>query len=94
MALNMTKTCLIAIGLCLLASSSFGQSKTPEGGWPIIYISFEKFGKAINPLLEREAEAGDSSRSKEKGSDVWLRLHNNYLGIAYIFISSLTAQSS
>jgi hypothetical protein len=77
MASNMPKLTLIAIALCLLACLSFAQSKPPAQGWPIIYISFEKFGKAIDPLAQRMAEAGESARSKEKGKDVWLRLHNN-----------------
>jgi hypothetical protein len=28
-------------------------------------------------MNERMAEAGESARSKDKGKDVWLRLHNN-----------------
>ncbi len=67
----------IAIGLSVLANLSFAQSNPPAQGWPIIYINFEKFGKAIDPMSERMAEAGDSARSKEKGKDVWLRLRNN-----------------
>ena len=77
MASSMTKATLIAIALCVLAATSFTQSKPPAEGWPIIYISFEKFGKAIDPMAEHMAEAGESARSKEKGKDVWLRLHNN-----------------
>jgi hypothetical protein len=44
---------------------------------PGIYITFERLGKAINPMDARMAETGESSKSKEKGNDVWLRLHNN-----------------
>jgi hypothetical protein len=73
----MFKLTLIAAAVCLVASLSFAQSKPSAQGWPIIYLSFEKFGEAIDPLAEREAEAGESSRSKKKGRDVWLRLHNN-----------------
>jgi hypothetical protein len=75
--LKMFKLTLIAIAFCLIASISFAQSKPPAQGWPIIYIGFEKFGKAIDPMNERMAEGGDSARSKEKGKDVWLRFHNN-----------------
>jgi hypothetical protein len=44
---------------------------------PTVYITFERFGKAINPLDLPLAEPSETSRSKEKGNDVWLRLHNN-----------------
>ncbi len=74
---DMNKLTLIATALYLFAGLSFGQSKPPAQGWPIIYISFEKFGKAIDPMAEHMAEAGESAKSKEKGKDVWLRLHNN-----------------
>ena len=77
MASFMTKATLIAIALCVFASTAYSQSKAPAEGWPIIYISFEKLGKAIDPMAEHLAEAGESARSKEKGKDVWLRLHNN-----------------
>jgi hypothetical protein len=73
----MFRLTLIATAVCLLAGFAFAQSTPPAQGWPIIYISFEKFGKAIDPMSERMAEGGDSARSKEKGKDVWLRLHNN-----------------
>ena len=73
----MLRLTLIATAFCFVASAGFAQSKPPAQGWPIIYISFEKFGKAIDPMNERMAEAGESARSKDKGKDVWLRLHNN-----------------
>lgn len=44
---------------------------------PSIYITFEKRGKAVNPMDSRLAETGQPSKSKEKGDDIWLRLHNN-----------------
>src|SRR4051812_40237944 len=75
--LKMFKLTLIAIAFCVVASISFAQSKPPAQGWPIIYISFETFAKAIDPMSERMAEDGYSARSKENGKDVWLRLHNN-----------------
>jgi hypothetical protein len=77
MASSMARVILIVIGSCILAGFSFAQSKPPAEGWPIIHISFEKFGKAIDPLAEHLGEAGESIRSKEKGKDVWLRFHNN-----------------
>lgn len=44
---------------------------------PAIYITFERRGEAINPMDSRLAETGETSKSKEKGEDYWLRLHNN-----------------
>ncbi|MGB9181719.1 MAG: hypothetical protein WCB68_20985 [Pyrinomonadaceae bacterium] len=44
---------------------------------PAIYITFERRGKAINIMDSRLAETGETSKSKEKGEDIWLRLHNN-----------------
>jgi hypothetical protein len=44
---------------------------------PAIYITFERRGKAINPMESRLAETGETSKSTEKGDDYWLRLHNN-----------------
>jgi hypothetical protein len=44
---------------------------------PAIYITFERRGKGINPMDSRLAETGETSTSKEKGDDIWLRLHNN-----------------
>jgi hypothetical protein len=59
------------------------NSSTPSSGvriskdHPAIYITFERRGKAINPMDSRLAETGENSKSKEKGEDYWLRLHNN-----------------
>jgi len=44
---------------------------------PAIYITFERRGKAINPMDSRLAETGETSKSQEKSDDIWLRLHNN-----------------
>jgi hypothetical protein len=44
---------------------------------PGVYLTFERLGKAVNPLDTRLMEPSDASNSKQKGSDVWLRLHNN-----------------
>lgn len=44
---------------------------------PSVFLTFERFGKAINPMEARLAEKGGTSKSKEKGEDIWLRLHNN-----------------
>jgi len=44
---------------------------------PAVYITFERRGKALNPMESRLAETGETSKSKERGEDIWLRLHNN-----------------
>src|SRR2546423_554526 len=45
---------------------------------PTVYLTFERFGKAIDPSRSRIAETQvATSESKKKGDDVWLRLHNN-----------------
>jgi len=44
---------------------------------PGIYLTFERLGKAVNSPSTRLMEPSDSSNSKQNGSDVWLRLHNN-----------------
>ena len=77
---------LALLVLCSLTSVVFPQQeKSPATGsgapaskdYPIVYITFERFGKAINPLDTRMAETGEASKPKEKGEDIWLRLHNN-----------------
>lgn len=44
---------------------------------PTVYLTFERYGKAVNPFDVRMLEPSNTAKSKEKGSDVWLRLHNN-----------------
>jgi hypothetical protein len=74
--------------IVLLAASTVGlsQSSSPcdaskdariDKNHPGVYLTFERLGKAINPLDTRLMEPSDASNSKQKGSDVWLRLHNN-----------------
>lgn len=65
------------IAVFLLAASASTQTIPPTKPWPIVHITFEKFGKAIDPMQERLAEKDDRSRSKDSGKDIWLRLHNN-----------------
>ena len=65
--------------LYLFISSSTKQENqsVSQKDWPIIYISFEKYGTAIDRLNQRLAETEKISKSKDQGSDIWLRLHNN-----------------
>jgi hypothetical protein len=82
----MRKLLLALLIMCTLSAVCLPQqvnSPTPDGDiriskeHPAIYITFERRGKAINPMESRMAETGEASKSKEKGDDYWLRLHNN-----------------
>ena len=44
---------------------------------PTVYITFERFGKAINLSEQKLIEQNKPTNSKEKGQDIWLRIHNN-----------------
>src|SRR2546423_10515533 len=72
--------------LVTLSAAGFSQTAQPCGASkdvriekdkPGVYLSFERFGKAINPLDARLMEPSNTDKSKKKGDDVWLRLHNN-----------------
>lgn len=74
---------LLVCGLTTISLPQSANSPAPSGDiriskdHPAIYITFERRGKAINPMDSRLAETGETSKSKEKGEDYWLRLHNN-----------------
>src|SRR6266446_3324711 len=74
--------------IILLAVSTLGfsQSAPPcdaskdvriDKNNPGVYLTFERLGKAVNPLDTRLMEPSNGSKAKDKGDDVWLRLHNN-----------------
>lgn len=72
--------------LCLLQNNALPQEASRQASdddirlskdHPAIYITFERRGKAINPMDSRLAETGETSKSQEKGNHIWLRLHNN-----------------
>lgn len=44
---------------------------------PTVYVTFEKYGKAISPWEEGSNSTGEPLKSTESGDDIWLRLHNN-----------------
>ena len=82
----MSKLFSTFIILVALSSFSFSQQTQPCGtskdvrivkNKPTVYLSFERFGKATNPLDAKLFEPTTKLKSKEKGDDVWLRLHNN-----------------
>jgi hypothetical protein len=76
---------LTSLVLLSLAATGLPQDKSPVSDADIrlskekpgIYITFERLGKAPNPMDARLGETGEPSKSKERGNDVWLRLHNN-----------------
>lgn len=79
---------LLSITIFLLGASTIGFSQAAppcdaskdariDKTNPGVYLSFERLGKAVNPLDTRLMEPSDTDKSKQKGSDVWLRLHNN-----------------
>ena len=80
------KALLAVLIVCMLTVVCISQQVNPptlgsdvriSKDRPAIYITFEHRGKAINPMDSRLAETGETSKSKEKGEDYWLRLHNN-----------------
>ena len=82
----MSKLLSAFIFLVVLSSFALSQQTQPcdsskdvriEKDKPTVYLSFERLGKAVNPLNTRLSEPSNTSKSKEKGNDVWLRLHNN-----------------
>jgi len=82
----MNKLFSLFIILVALSTLAFSQQTQPCNASkdvrivkdkPTIYLSFERFGKATNPLDSKLFEPTTKSKSKEKGDDVWLRLHNN-----------------
>jgi hypothetical protein len=82
----MRKLIPLLIVLVGLSTATLSQSAAPcdaskdariDKTNPGIYLTFERLGKAINPLDTRLMEPSNTSNTKQKGNDVWLRLHNN-----------------
>jgi hypothetical protein len=82
----MSKLLLLMIVLLGASTVAFAQSASPcdsskdvriDKTNPGVYLTFERLGQAVNPLDTRLMEPSNTSKSKQKGSDVWLRLHNN-----------------
>ncbi len=76
---------LSGLGLCS-STGTFGQQNSQCGtandvridkDKPTIYITFERFGKALHTSKERLLQEDRRGNSITKGSDAWLRLHNN-----------------
>ena len=72
----------------LFLATSFGLAQaTPQCGIendvrivkdkPTVYITFERFGKALNPNEQKMLQGDQRKKVPENGSDVWLRIHNN-----------------
>ena len=70
---------LLAVANSCLAqqANNAGVDVRLSNDHPAVYITFERRGKGIDPMQSRLAEPGDTSLSKQKGDDIWLRLHNN-----------------
>lgn len=78
---------LFALGLIVLAAacavaqqpSSCGTSNDVRvvKDKPTIYITFERFGKALNPDEQKMLQGDQRKKVPDNGSDVWLRIHNN-----------------
>jgi hypothetical protein len=74
----------VLIILCVAAAAP-AQRRVPgraegfriSGERPTVYLTFEKYGKAIDPQGCELARTGEPETSKLPGRDVWLRLHNN-----------------
>ena len=82
----MKKFLLTIFVLCSLTAVTFPQqanNRTANDdvliskGHPTVYITFERYGKAIDISQSRLAEPGNTTLSRQQGRDVWLRLHNN-----------------
>jgi hypothetical protein len=59
------------------ATCSTGKDKRIDAGSPTVFVTFERFGKALDLSKQKLANVGGTSHSKEKGEDIWLRVHNN-----------------
>ena len=94
----MSKLLLLIIVLLGASTVGFSQSAPPCDAFndvridktnPGVYLTFERLGKAVNPLDTRLMEPGSTSKPKQKGSDVWLRLHNNTCWTIHILTFSM-----
>lgn len=72
--------------LLIASCLGFAQSTAPCGTTndvrilkdkPTVYITFERFGKALNPNEQKMVQGDQRKKVPEKGTDVWLRIHNN-----------------
>lgn len=61
------------------ATSSCGSSNDVRivKDKPTVYATFERFGKALDPNLQKMMQGDQRKKIPEKGNDVWLRIHNN-----------------
>ncbi len=76
-----------ALGMIALATAlAAAQAPAPCGASndvrvvkenPTVYLTFERFGKALNLNEQKMLESDQRGKSRQKGNDVWLRVHNN-----------------
>ena len=79
--------CFVSFGLILLAAVfAVAQPPTSCGASndvrivkdkPTVYLTFERFGKALNLDEQKMLQSDRRGKSQQKGNDVWLRVHNN-----------------
>lgn len=84
---NKKMNSLFAFGLTLLAAASAFAQQPPACAAsndvrivkenPTVYLTFEKFGKALNLEEQKMLQNDQRGKSQQKGNDVWLRVHNN-----------------
>ena len=77
--------CAFAV-VVILTASAVAQQSTPCGASndvrilkekPTVYLTFERFGKALNTDEQKLIQTDQRGKSRQKGTDVWLRVHNN-----------------
>lgn len=82
----MSKLFSAVLFLVVVSASAFSQQTQSCGAsddirivkdTPTVYITFERFGKALDLSEQKMVEMNNDSKSKEKGIDIWLRVHNN-----------------
>jgi hypothetical protein len=80
------KWLVLSIIVAVSASVAFAQPSAHCGASndvrivkdkPTVYITFERFGKALDPNQQKMVQGDQRKKIPEKGSDVWLRIHNN-----------------
>ncbi len=77
---------IISVTLTIWTTAALGQAPAPCGASndvrfikdkPTVYITFERFGKALDLDKQKMVQGNQRKKTVEKGSDVWLRVHNN-----------------
>jgi len=67
---------LLTYSLSIIAQQPAQSAAKLEKDKPSVYVTFERLGKAVDLSKQRMLEEAKKDQ-KEKGNDVWLRIHNN-----------------